>query len=74
MPFAAIWIDLETGILNELTQTKTDTIGSHSYVESKRKGTFKLIYKIEVESWMQKTNSWLPGHKRAGRDKLRDWD
>ena len=52
MPFAAIWIDLETGILNELTQTKTDTIGSHSYVESKRKGTFKLIYKIEVESWI----------------------
>ena len=51
-PFAATWIDLETGILNELTQTKTDTIGSHSYVESKRKGTFKLIYKIEVESWM----------------------
>ena len=71
MPFAAIWIDLEIVILSELSQTKTDTIGYHSYVESKR---VQLIYKTELESQMQKTNSWLPGDKRAGRGKLRDWD
>ena len=49
MPFAAIWIDLEIVILSELSQTKTDTIGYHSYVESKR---VQLIYKTEVESQM----------------------
>ena len=52
MPFAAIWIYLETVILSELSQTKTDPIEYHSYVESKRKVTFELIYKTEVESQM----------------------
>ena len=33
------------------------------YVESKKKGTNELIYKTEVESWMWKTNLWLPGDR-----------
>ena len=32
----------------------------------KKKGTNELIYKIEVESQMQKTNLWLPGNKGWG--------
>ena len=39
----------------------------------KKKGTNELISKTEVESWIQKTNLWLPGDK-GGRDKLGDWD
>ena len=48
MPFAAIWIDLEIVILSELSQTKTDTIGYHSYVESKRKGATYLQNRSRV--------------------------
>ena len=32
----------------------------------KEKGTNELIYKTEVESWMQKTNLWLPGGAGGG--------
>ena len=39
----------------------------------KKKGTNELIYKTEIESWIQKTNLWLPEDKED-RDKLRDWD
>ena len=35
MPFAAMWLDLEIIILNEVGQTKTNTIWYHLYVESK---------------------------------------
>ena len=38
----------------------------------KKEGINELIYKTEVESQMQKTNSWLPTGK--GSDKLGDWD
>ena len=36
------------------------------YVESKKKDTNELIYKTEVELWIQKTNLWLPEHKEGG--------
>ena len=35
MPFAAMWVDLEIIILCEVSQTKTDIIWYHLYVESK---------------------------------------
>ena len=35
MPFAAIWMDLEIIILSKVSQTKTNTICYHLYVESK---------------------------------------
>ena len=35
MPFAATWMDLENIILSEVSQTKTNTICYHLYVESK---------------------------------------
>ena len=49
--------------------------GCHSDLSPtvKDKGTNELIYRREVESWMQKTNLWLPEDK-GGRDKLGDWD
>ena len=39
----------------------------------KKSGTNELIYKTEIESWMYKTNLWLPKDKRKG-DKLGDGD
>ena len=44
MPFAATWMDLEIIILSEVSQTKTNIIWYHLYVESKN-STNELIYK-----------------------------
>ena len=35
-PFAATWMDLEIITLNEVSQTKTNTVLYHLYVESKK--------------------------------------
>ena len=37
MTFAATWMDLEIIILSEISQRKTDNIGYHLYVKSKKK-------------------------------------
>ena len=34
MPFSATWMELETLILSEVNQKKTNTIGYHLYLES----------------------------------------
>ena len=66
MPFAATWMDLDIIILSEVSQTKTNTIGHHLYVESKKYTTNELIHKTGVDSQTQKTNLWLP--KGKGRE------
>ena len=73
MPFAATWMDLDIIILSEVSQTKTNTI-YHLYVKSKKNDTNELIYKTEIDSQTQKTNSLLPKGKGVGRDKLGIWD
>ena len=40
----------------------------------KKSGTNKPIYKTEIESQMQKTNSCLQNSIKEGRNKLREWD
>ena len=35
MPFAAMWMELETIMLSEVRQRKTNTVCYHLYVESK---------------------------------------
>ena len=53
MSFAATWMDLEIVILSEISQTETNIIGYHLFVESKKKkDTNELIYKAEIELQM----------------------
>ena len=37
LPFVTTWVDLERIMLNEVSQTKTNTTWYHLYVESKKK-------------------------------------
>ena len=48
MPFAATWMDLETIILSEESQTETHILCYHLYVESKN-NTNEFIYKTETD-------------------------
>ena len=36
LPFAATWMDLEGIVVSEISQTKTNTVGYHLYMESKK--------------------------------------
>jgi len=49
MPSEATWMDLDVIIVSEVSQTKTNIICHHLYVESK-KDTNELIYRIETDS------------------------
>ena len=50
MPFAATGMDLEVIILSEVSQTKTNIIWHHLYVESiKKNDSDELIYKTEID-------------------------
>ena len=45
MPFAATWMDLEIIILSEVSQTKTNIIWYHLYVDSKKMIQMNLFTK-----------------------------
>ena len=47
-------MDLEIVILSEISQTETNIIGYHLFVESKKKDTNELIYKTETQT--ERTN------------------
>ena len=49
MPFAATCMDLEIIILSVVSQTKTNIIWCHLYVESKKIYTNELIYLTEID-------------------------
>ena len=44
MPFATTWMDLEIIILSEVSQTKTNTIWYHWYVEPKKKKIYMNLF------------------------------
>ena len=68
MPFAATWMDLESIILGEVSQTKTNIIQYHLYVGSEKRDTNEHIYKTETDSKTLKTNLWLPREKGGGEE------
>ena len=74
MPFAAIWMDLETVILSDVSQREKDKYNMISFISGILKMiTKELSYKTEIELQKQQTNLWLPGAK-WGKDKLKNWD
>ena len=63
MTFVATWKDLEIIILSEVSERQT----SHDIIymwNLKKKDTYELIYRTEIDSQTLKTNLWLP--KGAG--------
>ena len=69
LPFVAICMDLEQIMLSKRSQTKTNTIQYHLYVDSKKQ--YKSIY-IQNRNRLTdiETNLWLPkGSRKVGRDK-----
>ena len=74
MPFAVTWMDLETVILSEVSQTEKDKKHISLYVDSK-----KTLYK---EAYLQNRNRltalenklMVAGWKDGGRDSQGVWD
>ena len=62
MPCAATWIDLETAVLSEVTQTEKDKYNMILW-NLKKKSTNELIYKIEIQLQMQKKKNMVTGDK-----------
>ena len=66
IPFAATWMDLELIILSEVSQTKTNIMWYHLFVDDKNNDTNEHIYKIETDLQILKRHLWLPKRKRVG--------
>ena len=45
LPFVTTWMDLEGIMLSEISQTKTNTVWFHLYVESKKQNKWTNITK-----------------------------
>ena len=50
MPIAATCMELETVLLNEVSQTEKDIVWYCSYEEFKKNNTNELIHKTETDS------------------------
>ena len=69
MPFAATWIDLDTVIVSEVSQTEKEKYNVTSLMCGIYKvNTSELIYKTETDR--QNINLWLPKRKVRRKDKL----
>ena len=55
-------------MVSEISQTKTNTVRYHLYVELKK---IIQIYKTETDSQTQKTNLWLPQGRRKQERQIR---
>ena len=76
MSSAATWTDLEIIILSEVSQTKTNIIRYHSYVESnfKKKIQMNLFTKQKQTYRYQKQTYGYQRGNTMGRDKSGAWD
>ena len=75
MPFVATWMELETVILREVTQRKTNTVWYHFYAES------KIFKKIQMNLFTKAKRFTDIGNKHMvtkgeseGRAKSGGWD
>ena len=74
MPFAATWMDLEIILLSIVSQTKTNIIQHHLYVESKTK-RYKWTYLQNRNRLTDiENNPMVTKGEGTGRDKLGVWD
>ena len=56
LPHAAMWMNLEGIMLNEISQRKTNTVWYHLYVKSKKIQQCTESNKKEADSQIQRTN------------------
>ena len=63
MPFAATWMDLKI-IISEVSQRQI--LYDITYMQNIKNSSNELIYKIEIDSQIQKTNYCLPKRRDKG--------
>ena len=68
MPFAATWMELEIIILTEVSQTKTNIIQYHLYVECKKMIQRNLLAKQEQAHRLQKQTYGYQRGKVGGEE------
>ena len=68
MPFATAWIDLESIMLSEICQNKTNTIWFHPYEEFKKQNKWAKEKKRKRQSKKQTLNyrEQICGYQRGG--------
>ena len=70
MAFGATWMQLEILILSEVSQRKSPIPYDIVYMWNLKYGTNELIYRTETNSWIWRTDLWLP----RGRGRGKEWD
>ena len=63
LPFAATWMDLDGVTLSEISQTKTNTVWYHLYVESNKYNKLMNITKENIENKLMVTNGEREGRR-----------
>ena len=69
LPFAATWVGLETIILSEVRQRKTNII-MISHMWNLKNNTNEPIYKTDTNSDIESKFMATKGKKKGGRDNL----
>ena len=59
LPYAITWMDLEGIILSEVSQTKTNTLRHHLFLESKRYNKLvNITKKKQIHRYREQTRSY----------------
>ena len=66
VPFAEMWMDLETVIQSEVSQKEKNKYCLLTHVcRSQKNGINEPVCKAEIETQMERTNVWTPKGKRG---------
>ena len=74
MPFAATWMGLESVIISEVRQKKTNIVLYHLYVQSKKMIQMNLFTKQKQTHRLQKQTYGYQWGNMVGKNKLGVWD